>query len=160
MGGTQRFKAASRAAIFASIGLCGVTFGAAIASADYTDGVIAQKKISQEAAIRIWRKAAWNDDDFLSEVQLGDIYGTENGDNKFYDPVESYVWYYLATRSTRIGEHAGDGYARRVVSNDIHRALVHQNKLMVLLNAEERQEARTFRMRRNGWVIRSKTSAW
>ena len=142
MGGTQAFKAASRAAIFALIGLSGVTLGAAIASADYTDGVIAQKKISQEAAIRIWRKAGWNDDDFLSEIQLGDVYGTENGDNKFYDPVESYVWYYLATRSTRIGEHVSDGYARRIVSNDIHRALVHQNKLMVLLNAEERQEAR------------------
>jgi TPR repeat protein len=119
-----------------------VACGATVASADYTDGVIAQKKISQEAAIRIWRKAAWNDDDFLSEIQLGDVYGSENGDNKFYDPVESYIWYYLATRSTRIGEHVGDGYARRIVSNDVHRALVHQNKLMVLLNAEERQEAR------------------
>jgi TPR repeat protein len=142
MGGTAAFKAAGRAAIFALIGLSGATLGAAVASADYTDGVIAQKKISQEAAIRIWRKAGWNDDDFLSEIQLGDIYGSENGDNKFYDPIESYVWYYLATRSTRIGEHVSDGYARRVISNDIHRALVHQNKLMVLLNAEERQEAR------------------
>ena len=142
MGGTPAFKAASRAAIFALIGLSGATFGAAVASADFTDGIIAQKKISQEAAIRIWRKAGWNDDDFLSEIQLGDIYGSENGDNKFYDPIESYVWYYLATRSTRIGEHVSDGYARRIISNDIHRALVHQNKLMVLLNAEERQEAR------------------
>lgn len=142
MGGTRKFKAAGRAAIFALIGILGATLGAAIASADYTDGVIAQKRVSQEAAIRIWRKSAWNDDDYLSEMQLGDVYGAENGDNKFYDPVESYVWYYLATHSARVWEHVGDGYARRVVSNDFHRALVHENKLMVLLSAEERQEAR------------------
>src|ERR1700733_8862604 len=133
MGGISKVAAAALVAALAWMGT---------ARADYTDGVIAARKISMDAGIRIWRKAAWNDDDFLSEGQLGDIYGTENGDNKFYDPVESYVWSSLATRSTRIGEHAGDGYARRVVSNDIHRALVHQNKLMVLLNAEERQEAR------------------
>ena len=142
MGGTNSFKTASRAAIFALVGVAGVGFGASVASADYTDGVIAQRKISQEAAIRIWRKSAWNDDDFLSAIQLGDVYGQENGDNKFYDPIESYVWYYLATHSGRVWEHVGDGYARRIVSNDFHRALVHENKLMVLLNAEERQEAR------------------
>ena len=80
-------------------------------------------KISLEAAIRIWRKAAWQDDDFLSEIKLGDIYGDERGDNKFYDPVEAYVWYYLASVSTRIDDHIGDPYARRVISNDFHRAL-------------------------------------
>ena len=112
------------------------------ARADYTDGALAAKRISQETGIRIWRKAAWLDDDFLSEIQLGDIYGSENGDNKFYDPVESYVWYFLATKSGRFGEHVTDGYARRIVSNDIHRAYQHQSKLMILLSAEERQEAR------------------
>jgi TPR repeat protein len=142
MGGTQRFKAAGRAALFALIGISGTALGAAVASADYTDGVIAQKRISQEAGLRIWRKSAWTGDDFLSEIQLGDSYGAEGGDNKFYDPVESYVWYYLATHSDRIWEHVGDGYARRIVSNDFHRALTHENKLMVLLSAEERQEAR------------------
>lgn len=140
MGGTSRFAAVRRAAFLAFLSV-GAAWSA-VAWADYTDGVIAARKISMDAGLRIWRKAAWNDDDFLSEIQLGDTYGAENGDNKFYDPVESYVWYYLATRSTRIGEHAGDGYARRIVSNDIHRAFVHQNKLMVLLSAEERQDAR------------------
>lgn len=138
MGGTSGF----RAALAAILAFIGVTSWGAVAWADYTDGVIAQRKISTEAGLRIWRKAAWNDDDFLSEIQLGDTYGNENGDNKFYDPVESYVWYYLATRSGRIDENVGDGYARRVVSNDIHRALTKQNKLMVLLTAEERQDAR------------------
>ncbi|HVU19229.1 MAG TPA: tetratricopeptide repeat protein [Rhizomicrobium sp.] len=112
------------------------------AVADFTDGAIAAKRISMEAGIRIWRKAAWQDDDFLSEMQLGDTYGNENGDNKFYDPVEAYVWYYLASHSAGIGAHIDDRSARRIVSNNVHRALWHQNKLMVLLSADDRQEAR------------------
>jgi TPR repeat protein len=127
--------------------LAAALFGLALAAneparADYTDGALAAKRISQEAGIRIWRKTAWLDDDFLSEIQLGDIYGSENGDNKFYDPVESYVWYFLASKSGRFSEHVTDGYARRVISNDIHRAYQRQSKLMILLSAEERQEAR------------------
>jgi TPR repeat protein len=110
--------------------------------ADYTDGVIAANKVSMEAAIRIWRRAGWQNDDFLSEVKLGDIYGDERGDNKFYDPVESYVWYYLASASDKVEEHIGDVYARRVISNDFHRALAEQQKLMLLLNAEQREQAR------------------
>lgn len=127
-------------AVFASAAAFAYVSSDAIA--DYTDGVIAAKRISMDAGIRIWRKAAWLNDDFLSEMQLGDTYGNENGDNKFYDPVEAYVWYYLAARSDGIGEHVGDRYARRIVSNDIHRALWHQNKLMVLLSADDRQDAR------------------
>ncbi len=112
------------------------------ARADYTDGAIAYSKITPQAGIRIWRKAAWQDDDYLSEMKLGDIYGDERGDNKFYDPVESYVWYYLATVSPRINENIGDRYARRIVANDFHRALSQQEKLMLLLNAGQREDAR------------------
>jgi uncharacterized protein len=142
MGGTGFFRKAGRTGRLLLWGMVAATAWGAVATADYTDGVIAQRKISNEAAIRIWRKAAWSDDDFLSAIQLGDIYDTETGDNRFYDPVEAYVWYFVATHSARLGEHVGDGYARRIVSNDVHRALVRQNKLMVLLSAEERQEAR------------------
>ena len=131
-----------RIAVAVLVGLAVSASAGSAAFADYTDGALAAKRISMEAGIRIWRKAAWQDDDFLSEVQLGDTYAQESGDNKFYDPVEAYVWYFLAAHSNGIGEHVGDGYARRIVSNDIHRALWHQNKLMVLLTADERQEAR------------------
>lgn len=130
----------------------GLVFGLAVAfagmlasipaEADYTDGVIAAAKISQEAGIKIWRQGAWRDDDFLSEVRLGDVYGDERGDNKFYDPVESYVWYYLASESDRIQEHIGDRYARRIIATDYHRALQEQQKLMLLMNADQREQAR------------------
>jgi TPR repeat protein len=128
--------------LVAALAMAGTIAGLAPAEADYTDGVLAAKRISLEAGIRIWRKAAWLDDDFLSEIQLGDTYAKESGDNKYYDPVEAYVWYYLAAQSGRFGEHVTDSYARRVISNDIHRALWHENKLMVLLSAEEREDAR------------------
>jgi len=133
---------ARRIAVMALAGLAMIAGAGSAAFADYTDGALAAKRISMEAGIRIWRKAAWLDDDFLSEVQLGDTYGSENGDNKFYDPVEAYVWYFLAAHSNGIGEHVRDGYARRIVSNDIHRSLWHLNKLMILLTADERQDAR------------------
>ena len=112
------------------------------ARADYTDGVVAASKISQEAGIKIWRQSAWRDDDFLSAIRLGDIYADERGDNKFYDPIEAYVWYYLAAASDRIHEHIGDEYARRVISDDFHRALEQQEKLMLLMSADQREQAR------------------
>jgi len=113
-----------------------------IAAADFTDGLVAQHKISLEAGIEQWRRSAWTEDDFLSEIQLGDIYGKEDGDNRFFDPVESYVWYYLATHSGRILPYLDEGFARRLIANDYHRALWHMNKLMVLLSPEQREEAR------------------
>lgn len=112
------------------------------ARADYTDGIAAAAKISQEAGIKIWRQGAWRDDDFLSAIRLGDIYGDERGDNKFYDPIEAYVWYYIASISDGIHEHLGDPNARRVISDDFHRALSQQEKLMLLLTAEQREQAR------------------
>ena len=117
-------------------------FGYAGVRADFTDGLTAANKISLESGIRIWRKAAWQDDDFLSEIKLGDLYGDERGDNRVYDPVESYVWYYLAGISDRAMSHIDDWHARRVISNNIYRALDRQQRLMLLMTADQRQEAR------------------
>ena len=145
-GGDSTPKRRARQALLFGLGgviaLLAIAAAGPPARADYTDGLIAATKISQEAGIRIWRKGAWQDDDFLSEMRLGDIYDDERGDNKFYDPVEAYVWYYLATASDRIQEHIGDDYARRVISNDFHRALSQQEKLMLLLNGDQREQAR------------------
>ncbi|MGN6149894.1 MAG: hypothetical protein ACTHPD_15250, partial [Rhizomicrobium sp.] len=87
MAGTRNRLAFGLSVMLATAGvlLCGN-----FAHADYTDGGIAWNRISPQAGIRIWRKAAWQDDDFLSEIKLGDVYGDERGDSKYYDPVESY----------------------------------------------------------------------
>jgi TPR repeat protein len=145
MGGDRsncRTKWATATGMAAGAVLCLAALLGPAAKADFTDGITASTRISMEAAIRLWRKSAWQDDDFLSETRLGDVYGDERGDNKFYDPVESYVWYYIATASERIDEHIGDWYARRVIANDYHRALSQQQKLMVLMTAEQREDAR------------------
>ncbi len=125
-----------------AIALLSFGIGGLPAHADFTDGIIASNKISEEAGIRIWRKEAWQNDDFLSAMRLGDIYDDERGDNKFFDPVEAYVWYYLAAASDRIHEDIGDENARRVIANDFHRALAQQEKLMLLLNGDQREQAR------------------
>ncbi len=138
----KRMKLSLRVCMLAGAAIVAGCLADIPARADYTDGAIAWAKITPQAGIRIWRKAGWQDDDFLSEIKLGDVYGDENGNNKFYDPVESYVWYYLATISPHINEDIGDRYARRIVANDFHRALSGQEKLMLLLNAQQREEAR------------------
>ncbi|HEY2068105.1 MAG TPA: tetratricopeptide repeat protein [Rhizomicrobium sp.] len=136
------FKPGRISALIVSITAALAIGALAPAWADYTDGAIAYSKITPEAGIKIWRAGAWRDDDFLSAIRLGDIYGDERGDNKFYDPVESYVWYYLASVSDRIQEHIGDRNARRVIAGDFHRALQEQQKLMLLMNADQREQAR------------------
>jgi TPR repeat protein len=45
--------------------------------------------------VREWRRAAWQRDDLFAEVTLGDLYSR---DDSFYDPVEGYVWYFMALR--------------------------------------------------------------
>lgn len=128
--------------IIAGVALLSMTFAIPVARADYTDGLIASRKISMEAGVRLWRKAAWRNDDFLSEIRLGDLYANERADNKFHDPIEAYVWYYLATHSDGAFAHAGDWHARRIISQDYHRAMRLQNRLMLLLDAEQRADAR------------------
>jgi len=112
------------------------------ARADYTDGAQAANRTSMEAGIRAWRRAAWQNDDFLSEIKLGDIYGDERGSSRYYDPIEAYVWYFLASRSTRLSQYSGDVYARRIVANNVHRALKAQQKLLVLMSGDDRNDAR------------------
>jgi len=41
------------------------------------------------------RRAAWRNDDFWAQMELGDIYS--NIGKPDYDPIEAYVWYFLAS---------------------------------------------------------------
>ncbi len=133
---------ARRLAFALAVALVPAIAGSIAARADYTDGTTAATKLGLDAGLRIWRHVAWQQDDFLSEIHLADIYGDDRGENKYYDPVESYVWYFLATKSARLDEYIDDGFARRVIANNYHRALSRQQKLMLLMNADQRQDAR------------------
>jgi uncharacterized protein len=110
------------------------------ANAGYGDGVAAFHNVSLEAGVRYWRKAAWQDDDFLSELRLGDIYANAT-DTRYYDPVEAYVWYYLASHSS-IQRPRDDGNARHFLHEARERARDKQAILLANLDTEERADAR------------------
>jgi TPR repeat protein len=109
--------------------------------ADYADGVYAQNHISLEAAIRVWRKSAWQANDFFSQVRLGDIYGNA-ADSRYYDPVEAYVWYFLASRNRSARRGYWDSEASDIVSQRFNHAVDKQQELLLTLSTDERTQAR------------------
>ncbi|HEY0302265.1 MAG TPA: tetratricopeptide repeat protein [Rhizomicrobium sp.] len=112
----------------------------AAARADYADGNYALNHISLETAVRLWRKAAWQENDFLSQVKLGDVYANAS-DNRYYDPVEAYVWYYIAgrNRAARGGYWRGPG--ADVIGARRYHALTDQYSILLQLSNSERAEA-------------------
>jgi TPR repeat protein len=139
----SRRGAFGRMALLATLLIAASNAGPSPARADYADGVAAQHSVSLEAAIRLWRKAGWQDDDFLAEMKLGDIYANSS-DTKYYDPVEAYVWYYLASRSdTTAFEFNGDNDRVSGFLNEARRhAVAQQSALIVDLDDSQRVNAR------------------
>jgi TPR repeat protein len=75
--------------------------------ADYADGYRTEQALKLPDAVKVWRQEAWRQDDFFSQVRLGDLYSNnqsfapagESGKNPgFQDFVEAYVWYFMALR--------------------------------------------------------------
>jgi TPR repeat protein len=132
-------RALRRAALAFSVSLAALA--AAPVSADYADGIYALNHISLDAAVRAWRKAAWQNADFLADVKLGDVYAN-SADGRFYDPVEAYVWFYLADRDhDRAGRYFNDAAAGVVRARRDH-ARDKQGELFLELSTEQRGEAR------------------
>lgn len=131
-----------RNAAWALVLSAAATLYAAPVRADYADGNYALNHISLETAVRIWRKAAWQDNDFLAQVKLGDIYGNAS-DSRFYDPVEAYVWYYLAGRN-QAGRRGywDDPSAAHVMKDRRDHAYDKQSEILFTLTTEERIQAR------------------
>ena len=131
------------AALMRNAALCAaLTAGASVAAhADYADGVAASNAISMEAGIAQWRKAGWQDDDFLSEMKLADIYDNSS-DSKYYDPIEAYVWYYLATQSASAHRDDVGDDSYNYLRNARERARDGLARLIVDLDARQREDAR------------------
>ncbi len=110
------------------------------ASADYADGNYALNHISLEAAVRVWRKAAWQNNDFLAQVKLGDVY-SNSSDSRFYDPVEAYVWYYLASRNRAGRDGYWDDAGANVIYTRRRHAFDKQGELLLDLSTPDRTEA-------------------
>lgn len=110
------------------------------ASADYADGIQAKQSLALEEAVEIWRKAAWQQDDFFSQVALGDLYSDDQG---FRDPVEAYVWYYLALRPNHYYAVDDDDRVGRTMNQKRREAFSNMQQIFDSLTLEQRMEARS-----------------
>ena len=137
--GISRVGRAARRAVFATLLAAGVA--PACVAADYADGNYAYNHISLEAAVKVWRQAAWQSDDFLAQVRLGDIY-SNSSDSRYYDPVEAYVWYYLAGRNPMGRARMWDSDAVDVIRTRRTGAIQKQQELLLELSTDQRTEAR------------------
>jgi len=134
-GVCRAFRRVALAAYFAA-GLAPASF-----AADYGDGNYAFNHISLEVAVKVWRQAAWQNDDFLSQVRLGDIYANAQ-DSRYYDPVEAYVWYYLAAKNRMGRARMWDDDAADVIRTRHVHAIDKQQELLLELSTDQRTEAR------------------
>ena len=120
--------------------ICAVALLATPVRADYADGVYAENHISLETAVHVWRQAAWRTDDFLAQVKLGDIYANSS-DSHYYDPVEAYVWYYLAGHNRTSGRGYWDSDASELIRARRDRAMDRQAEILLGFSSQQRADA-------------------
>ncbi|MEI9992766.1 MAG: tetratricopeptide repeat protein [Rhizomicrobium sp.] len=135
----SRVRHAIRCAAFATVLATGIA--PASRAADYADGNYALNHISLEAAVKVWRQAAWQFDDFLAQVKLGDVY-SNSSDGRYYDPVEAYVWYYLASKNRMGRARMWDDEAVDVIHTRRVHAFAKQQELLLELSTDQRTDAR------------------
>lgn len=114
----RRLSSFARSSLLAAMSVCSISALTTTARADVAECERAYQHGRKDAAIRLCRRAAWQDNDFFAQVKLGDIYSAKRQDDKgYYDPVEAFVWYFLAGRNSAIFDHVHvDGAADAVVS--------------------------------------------
>jgi TPR repeat protein len=137
----QRISSFARTALLATAAACAVSMTAA--RADVAECERSYQLGRKDEAIRLCRRAAWQDNDFFAQVKLGDIYSAKREDDKgYYDPVEAFVWYFKAGRNSAIFDHlhldpAADAVVNRLVSADADSRAIYRNLLQ-----DERIDAR------------------
>lgn len=133
-------RAGLRRAVVAGFMALACATALATARADYADGVYAVNHISLEVAVRVWRKAAWQGDDFLAEMRLADIYANAS-DSRFYDPTEAYVWFYLASRNRTVRDNYRNDAVVALIAERRDHAVDKQGELLLNLTPAQRADA-------------------
>ena len=117
--------------------------------ADYADGGRTEQAMTLPDAVKVWRQEAWQRDDFLAEVRLGDLYSTSQsiapGETKnaaFIDPVEAYVWYFMALRPGRDYRADDNMNASDTIYGVRNAALSNAEQIYNSLTFEQRLDAR------------------
>jgi TPR repeat protein len=117
--------------------------------ADYADGGRTEQAMTLPDAVKVWRQEAWQRDDFLAQVRLGDLYSANQsiapGESKnaaFLDPVEAYVWYFMALRPGRDYRADDNSNAADTVYGVRNYALTNAEQIYNSLTFEQRLDAR------------------
>ncbi len=108
------------------------------AKSDFADGERAFQRGDYTRAVKLWRRAAWQEDDLFSQLELGDLYSKGKLVNRDY--VEAYVWYYLASVNTTALGLTPNAYQIRKIK--LAEALEKRKRVYVPMVPQERAEAR------------------
>lgn len=130
---------------FAALAIITIAASAAVlpARADVAECERAYQLGRKDEAIKLCRRAAWQENDFFAQVKLGDIYSAKREDDKgYYDPVEAYVWYFIAAHNSAIFDHfhldaAADFVVTKLSSAENEAEAIYRNLLQ-----DERIDAR------------------
>jgi hypothetical protein len=125
-----------------SVLVAAAAFAALPASADVTECLKSYQQGRRDEAIRLCRRAAWQDNDLFAQAKLGDIYVAKSASDKNYeDKVEAAVWYYHAVINLRQSEHFFSDRARQTVEkivdesrrgfDEIYRGLLQDERMDV-----------------------------
>ncbi len=130
----RRLSAFARTSLIAAMSVCSIS-AFVPARADVAECERAYQHGRKDEAIRLCRRAAWQDNDFFAQIKLGDIYSAKREDDKgYYDPVEAFVWYFLAGRNSAIFDHvhldpAADAVVSRLAQADTDSRAIYRNLL-------------------------------
>jgi TPR repeat protein len=137
----SRISKFARRSLIAAMTVCSISIFTPV-KADVAECERSYQYGRKDEAIRLCRKAAWLENDFFAQVKLGDIYAAKRQDDKgYYDPVEAFVWYFLAGRNSAIFDHvhldpAADAVVTRLAAADaaakeIYRDLLQDERIDV-----------------------------
>jgi len=130
----RAFSTLARTSFLTAVALCSIAV-LAPTRADVSECERSYQLGRKDEAIRLCRRAAWQDNDFFAQVKLGDIYSAKREDDKgYYDPVEAFVWYFIAGRNSAIFDHvhqdpAADAVVSRLVAAENESRSIYRNLL-------------------------------
>jgi TPR repeat protein len=117
-----------------------------IAGAAFADSTEAERSYvagRKDEAIRLFRRAAWQQNDFFAQVRLGEIYSAKRADDKGYeDRVEAFVWYFMAARNPSIMEHLHNDESAQALVDSVGAAEREASKIYATLLQDERADVR------------------
>src|SRR5262245_44988171 len=138
----RRLSSLARSSLLAAAAVCAMST-IMPARADVAECERSYQLGRKDEAIRLCRRAAWQENDFFAQVKLGEIYSAKREDDKgYYDPVEAFVWYFLAGRNSAIFDHvhldpAADAVVSKLADAETHSRGIYRNLLQ-----DERIDAR------------------